>query len=247
MSLYARIWSCTCWTIMTLVCVGAAAVGPLSFYLALFILAAGAAAAAYCVRRPAGADTPAVSSEPGPGLLAITVAAGAVLSAAAATLALSPWLLVAFALAAGLTCPGFVNATLVRLAGPRRPQVVSVSDAPIGGAGLAGSQPLSITGQDIAEAEALAIRVDAVYLECLSTTELCRTWRESFVRLQRASVDDQRALIVASRARCLDELCRRDPDGVDAWLCRGPRAASGPDRYMRHGREHPNRRTRIGS
>lgn len=231
MKIYKRVWSSTYWTLLTSICGAAAAVGPLSYYLALFLVAA--AAAAFYGQRPLEAPSAATPSTPRPGLPGTALKAGAALSGAAATLALSPWLFLALALPAALTCPRVVCAVLARLSSPRPPNPAAPPDGVSSGARRAPPRPLPATHQDGADVEALEVRVDAVYLECLSTSELCRAWRESFVRLQRAATSDRRARIVASRGRYLDELRRRDPDGVDEWLCRGPRAASGPDKYMR--------------
>ncbi|PZS38562.1 MAG: hypothetical protein DLM62_13095 [Pseudonocardiales bacterium] len=38
--------------------------------------------------------------------------------------------------------------------------------------------------------------------------------------------------IVAWRRACLDELCRRDPDGVRRWIATGARAGSDPTRFL---------------
>ena len=67
----------------------------------------------------------------------------------------------------------------------------------------------------------------------LSNQELCRLWRSSFVTLQRAQLPSQVAQIVLLRQVYLDEMDRRDPVAVRAWLAAGARAAGGPDRYLR--------------
>lgn len=234
MNNYKRVWSSAYWTLLTTICLVAAAVGPLSYYLALYLVAA-AAAAFYRQRHieTSPAATVTAPSTPRPGLPGTALKAGATVSGAAATLALSPWLFLALALPAALTCPRVVHAALTRLSPPRLPNPFGSTDDVTSSTRRARPRPLPATHQSDSDVEALEVRVDAVYLECLSTTELCRAWRESFVRLQRAATADRRARIVASRERYLDELRRRDPDGVDEWLGRGPRAASGPDKYMR--------------
>lgn len=68
----------------------------------------------------------------------------------------------------------------------------------------------------------------------METAELVLAWRASFNSLQRAQTTTATNAIVARRQRYLDELERRDPDGVRRWLESGARAASDPTRYLRH-------------
>jgi len=51
-----------------------------------------------------------------------------------------------------------------------------------------------------------------------STTMLCRQWQASYQELRTTSAPMQRLRIVEERARYLDELERRDPVGLQAWL-----------------------------
>jgi hypothetical protein len=67
----------------------------------------------------------------------------------------------------------------------------------------------------------------------LDLEELCWTWRRSYVCLQRCRTVAETSRVVAARQRCLDELERRNPDGLSAWLEAGARAASDPSRYLR--------------
>jgi hypothetical protein len=66
----------------------------------------------------------------------------------------------------------------------------------------------------------------------LTTSELCREWRRSFVRLQSARTFRDRCYVVALRQVYLDEMDRRSPTAFQAWLASGARAAGGPDRYL---------------
>lgn len=66
-----------------------------------------------------------------------------------------------------------------------------------------------------------------------STAQLCRQWHDSFEDLQKAPTPAARLRIVTSRQRCLDELERRDPDGLNAWLSSIASAAGDPSRFVR--------------
>jgi hypothetical protein len=66
-----------------------------------------------------------------------------------------------------------------------------------------------------------------------STAELCRQWRDSYEALRQARTDNQRLRIVMERQRCLDELGRRDPEGLQAWLSSAASAAGDPARFLK--------------
>ncbi|HZX03243.1 hypothetical protein [Kribbella sp.] len=77
----------------------------------------------------------------------------------------------------------------------------------------------------------------------LSDEALCLAWRASFAGLQRAAAAPSDQLrVVEERRAYLDELERRHPDGVAAWLASNPRAAGDPAKFVRgdsaHG-QHP--------
>jgi hypothetical protein len=65
-----------------------------------------------------------------------------------------------------------------------------------------------------------------------TTAELCRQWCESFDALREATTPVARLRIVMARERCLDELERRDPEGLHAWLESSASASSDPARYV---------------
>lgn len=81
----------------------------------------------------------------------------------------------------------------------------------------------------------------AVELDNLSDAELCMTWRRSFVWLEAACVAPERVLVVQLRQELLDELQRRHPAGVSAWLASGARAAGNPLPFLER-RPDPRRR-----
>ncbi|WP_328996194.1 hypothetical protein OG394_16225 [Kribbella sp. NBC_01245] len=65
-----------------------------------------------------------------------------------------------------------------------------------------------------------------------STSELCRQWQATYDALRRAESPEARLRIVQARQRCLDELERRDPDGLHAWLESNASAAGDPSRFL---------------
>lgn len=66
----------------------------------------------------------------------------------------------------------------------------------------------------------------------MTDAELCREWRHSFVTLQAARLPHELARVVAQRQVYLDEMERRSPTALQAWLESGARAAGGPDRFL---------------
>jgi hypothetical protein len=66
-----------------------------------------------------------------------------------------------------------------------------------------------------------------------STAELCRQWHDSFEDLNQATTPAARLRIVTARQRCLDELERRDADGLNAWLSSTASPAGDPSRFLR--------------
>ena len=87
--------------------------------------------------------------------------------------------------------------------------------------------------------------------EALSTSELCLTWRRSYLALLDVPAGPGRCEIVHMRECLLDELERRDRDGFTRWLDTGARAGSDPGRFLgtdRQSRTHAHRATsREGS
>lgn len=69
------------------------------------------------------------------------------------------------------------------------------------------------------------VRQRSAAVECevrgLTDTALCQAWRSSFLQLRAATSPTLRAEIVATRQAYLDELARRNPAGVTAWMCSG--------------------------
>jgi hypothetical protein len=90
------------------------------------------------------------------------------------------------------------------------------------------SMPISVAA--VRELES----VDAPEVEAgeLSDDALCLAWRASFSALERAESHAERLRIVEARHTYLDELERRNPPGVAAWLASGARAAGNPTKFV---------------
>ncbi|MGH3386606.1 MAG: hypothetical protein ACRDO1_18660 [Nocardioidaceae bacterium] len=66
----------------------------------------------------------------------------------------------------------------------------------------------------------------------LSDDGLCLAWRISYTALQRPLSLANRARLVQARQEYLDEIERRNPDGLRAWLDSGARAAGDPSSFL---------------
>lgn len=66
----------------------------------------------------------------------------------------------------------------------------------------------------------------------LTTAELCRQWQDSYQALREAPTLALRLQIIEAREHCLDELERRNPDGLQAWLASAASAAGDPSRFL---------------
>lgn len=70
-------------------------------------------------------------------------------------------------------------------------------------------------------------------LDVLSTPALCAAWHSSYYALRHAPDEITHGDLVALRRRYLDELERRDPDGVASWLVAESRPANtNPRRHI---------------
>jgi hypothetical protein len=69
-------------------------------------------------------------------------------------------------------------------------------------------------------------------LHSLDDEALCLAWRRSFVLLEAARSAAERMSVVEQRQQYLDELHRRSPEGLAAWLASGARASGNPLPYV---------------
>lgn len=73
-------------------------------------------------------------------------------------------------------------------------------------------------------------------LGSLDDQALCLAWRRSFRLLETAPSAAIRLAIVDQRQKYLDELQRRSPEGLTAWLASGARASGNPFPYVEDAR-----------
>jgi hypothetical protein len=71
-----------------------------------------------------------------------------------------------------------------------------------------------------------------LYSGALTTAELCRRWQDSYEALRDATTAPARLRIVEARQHYLDELERRDPSGLNAWLGGNATAAGDPSQFL---------------
>jgi hypothetical protein len=69
-------------------------------------------------------------------------------------------------------------------------------------------------------------------IETMSDLELCRAWRASFAALVAAVEPEAKSDVVRLRQSYLDELERRHPHAVGAWLASHPRPGGGPEKFL---------------
>jgi hypothetical protein len=69
-------------------------------------------------------------------------------------------------------------------------------------------------------------------LSSLGDEALCLAWRRSFRLLETATSAAERLTVVKKRQQYLDELQRRSPEGLAAWLASGARASGNPLPYV---------------
>jgi len=69
----------------------------------------------------------------------------------------------------------------------------------------------------------------------LDDDALCRLWRYTYWQLDLQTTEAGVLELVALRQACLDELERRDPSALRAWLFSGARASGGAERFWPHG------------
>jgi hypothetical protein len=75
-----------------------------------------------------------------------------------------------------------------------------------------------------------AVPADAARVQTMSTAEICQAWTASCAQLRQ--VTPRSLPVVRLRQLYLDELERRDPVGLNAWLSSTASAAGDPRRYL---------------
>jgi hypothetical protein len=242
---YATYWS-RCWGL-----VGALGVG-LSFLVwspvnvATVFLTATVCAGILMMMATPGANHRQRPTVRWPRVTSLALVIGAAAVAVGASVAVVPYLALPLILVAVGTSPAVVE-RLARwrgdqLTGPDRrspaapflvpdprPTGTGAASGPTDPAGGDADDP-GPSGADLVEGYRLAAQQ-------LSDTELCLAWRRSFVKLQSAPTRSEVLRVVAQRQAYLDELDRRRPSALQAWLASGARAAGGPERFLTEHRE----------
>jgi hypothetical protein len=77
-------------------------------------------------------------------------------------------------------------------------------------------------------------------LDTLDDAALCLAWRRSFPLLEAARTVPEHIGLVVQRQLYLDEMQRRCPSGVAAWLASGAPESSNPMPFLRDGSQGPN-------
>lgn len=67
----------------------------------------------------------------------------------------------------------------------------------------------------------------------VSCEDLFRTWRTTYLPVKLATDEASLESLSALRRTCLDELERRDPAAVSAWLNSGPQASGTPEKFLK--------------
>lgn len=192
-----------------------------------------AAFGALCVRQ----EDPRLAASPlgrSPLGLATGVAAGFVLVI---------YVVIGMAMLLGGAATALTAATVLAVLGYRRLQGSTPQNGEHPEAGAGSSRtgvPIAAVGDvtDPGSADTAATEAGVAGLlkadpAVLSTAELCRAWRVSYLKLQNARVPEALEDAAELRRRYLDELARRQPEGFRRWLGDGARAASDPSRYIR--------------
>lgn len=87
---------------------------------------------------------------------------------------------------------------------------------------------------DTAPAPQVPSPVPATDIRTLDDRQLCSLWRGTFWQLGGLHSAADVLAVVAVRQACLDELERRNPSALHAWLESGARASGGPERFWPH-------------
>ena len=155
-------------------------------------------------------------------IVRVSFAAGLITPAAVGLIAVFKFAGVLIVLALAVTTPALTSRVHARRQAKEGPPVARTESA----RSRAPVTPLA----DISAAD------PARELSSLDDAALCLAWRRSFRRLETAHSAAERLSIVEQRQRYLDELQRRSPQGLAAWLASGARASGNPLPYVDNAR-----------
>jgi hypothetical protein len=221
MTSYRTVWT-RFWAAVVVACVGLAAVawGPARTAAFFVVVAISTLAPAICYfRERVRQDTP---TDLWWATARVAVTAGAVGVAVVAMINLFGPIAVLTLLVAFTSSP-WVVAGLRRLLSRRR-----------GGAALHDTHaPVSTEADAPADEPVHEVTVLPHHgVDRLSDKELCRAWRDSFRALLDAIEPGAKCGVVRLRQSYLEELERRHPDALGAWLASHPRPSAGPEKYL---------------
>ncbi|MEP6815337.1 MAG: hypothetical protein ABI873_07295 [Marmoricola sp.] len=219
---YAAVWS-RCWTVLGAAgfCLSLLLWGPATVLGALVV--GTICSGMLLVTRSSRAEPDDPVADLGwarTGTRSLLIAAG-VVGVIAAT-AVAPGPAVALVLIAVVTSPW----TRQRLSGRSAADTTSVPVA----------EARRWAGEELPSEPAWQLPVIQSFARELSNAELCHEWRRSFLALGGARSSLEFMRVVVLRQLYLDEMDRRSPSALNAWLSSGARAAGGPDRYLRDDR-----------
>ena len=221
---YARCWE-GCWSVVAATGLGFAILqmpGTSLFAVALLGSTAAAVMLASTRREPPEGGRSRVAGTAGVGIRA--VGWGALFVATYTVIDDSPPIALLLALVSVTTCPPAVR--LYRA-------IVRLDRARGGSAGADGDEAVAAhAGSTLDDATRMTLDDATRMVRHLSEADLCGLWRSTFWELHRQHTSEERLILVSLRQICLDELGRRNPEGVRAWLSSGARANSSPDRFL---------------
>jgi hypothetical protein len=223
---YATRWA-RAWSILAAATVGFASLQWSLAIVALDLLFTGAAAAVCLVLY----EKWSLTRKPGPAPRTVAPIGQRSLMISCCVVALSTLTVASSALSLlAVTAAAVTSPVVVRLMRGRAPNRWRGGRSDPGSTRTGPVLPLAgeLTQQCAADGRALAE---------LDDDELFRLWRRTFWELGDQPTVDQVACLVAVRQACLDELARRNPAALHAWLDSGARASGGPERFWRR---HPH-------
>jgi hypothetical protein len=151
-------------------------------------------------------------------IVGVTLAAGLITPAVVGLIAVFKFAGVLVVLILAATSPAVTSLVQARRKAQRDPPV---------------AQPGSATPRDPATSLADGpVPVPARELRSLDDEALCLAWRRSFRLLEASRSAAERLSVVEQRQQYLDELHRRSPQGLAAWLASGARASGNPLPYV---------------
>jgi hypothetical protein len=203
---------------------------PLVTALSVAVLTASAAAGLVLLQQAPHRAELGVADQSSRTIRARALCIGSGFVAFSAFMAGSPALAWLMGLSAMLTSPTVL--TQVRRRAMARPNGLGPTDRP--------ATPIRSSGVSGAPAEARNARADATRrsLQALDDKDLCCLWRHTYWELQSRHTPDHILHMVVLRQSCLEELERRNPSALHAWLASGGRASGGPERFW-HGASRP--------